>query len=127
MNRAATDPLHHTLHCFDELRQVSESVTASGPTIQGGILTRSLQAIQCHADNLPLYTIGNGASGVQQAHQCRDWDSLRTFAAANSACYVDVADASTNFSHFGLCTDTSNDGLPSIAQLDAGDVGPDPV
>ena len=118
-SQPASVSTEHVAHCYDELRQVSRYAIL----IMACSADQVYQAIQCRADNTPLYTIGNGTSGLGQIHKCQSWDQLRDFAAANSACYSDVANEATGFSHLGVCGQGS-DGLPSMDALGDGDIGP---
>ena len=69
-----------------------------------------LQAIQCNADNTPLYTFGDNTAGDKQIHMCRDWNALRDFASKHAACYRDSTGPIALGEHFGFCDD-GNDGL----------------
>lgn len=69
----------------------------------------------CHADNTPLYTFGDNTAGDGQLHQCRDWDALREYATANSACYLDTVHDVLLGEHFGHC-DGGVDGLMSTSE-----------
>ena len=64
----------------------------------------------CKADNTPLYTFGDNTAGDGQMHQCRDWDALRDWATANTACYRDSVEGIPFGEHFGYCDD-GKDGL----------------
>jgi hypothetical protein len=81
-------PLYHVLHCFDALRQ----------------------HIMCSADNTPLYGHGDGTAGDGQVHQCRDWNALRDYATANTACFRDGEPGMSLEDQFGVCDD-GTDGL----------------
>jgi hypothetical protein len=48
--------------------------------------------------------------GDGQIRKCRDWDALRDFATANSACYRDSAKQIILGDHFGYCDD-GDDGI----------------
>ncbi|KAF2237621.1 hypothetical protein EV356DRAFT_510582 [Viridothelium virens] len=76
-------PSSHMEHCFDALRQ---------------------SAI-CNADNTPLYTFGDKTAGDGQLHQCYDWNELREYATANTACYRDSIGDIPLGDHFGHCDD----------------------
>ncbi|KAF2091929.1 hypothetical protein K490DRAFT_32411, partial [Saccharata proteae CBS 121410] len=74
---------------------------------------KGLQFIQCHADNTPLYSLGDHTSGDGQLHKCKDWGALRDYASENSACFRDAEPGQklTLGEHFGYC-DSGEDGLP---------------
>ncbi|CAF9913893.1 hypothetical protein IMSHALPRED_001472 [Imshaugia aleurites] len=76
-------PSSHMEHCFDTLRQ----------------------SVMCNADNTPLYTFGDKTAGNGQLHRCRDWNELRDFATANTACYRDSVGDIPLGEHFGYCDD----------------------
>ncbi|RAH84231.1 hypothetical protein BO86DRAFT_280178, partial [Aspergillus japonicus CBS 114.51] len=78
----------HVEHCFDALRQ----------------------AIQCYADDTPLYTFGKFTAGDGQVHQCRSWHELRDFATSYTACYRDSVPPIPLGDHFSFCDD-GRDGL----------------
>ncbi|KAI1153014.1 hypothetical protein F4825DRAFT_281324 [Nemania diffusa] len=82
----------HLDHCFDALRQ----------------------NIQCNADNTPLYSFGDHTAGNGQLHRCNDWEQLRTWAAANTACYRDSIEEIPLADHFGFCRDNGDDGVKDI-------------
>jgi hypothetical protein len=65
----------------------------------------------CNADNTPLYTFGDSTAGDGQVRVCRDWNSLREYAAKNSACYVDTIKEVNLIEHFGNCEERKGDGL----------------
>jgi hypothetical protein len=64
----------------------------------------------CHADNTPLYTLGDHTSGSGQVHMCNDWTALRDYATENSACFKDRVGDETASEQFGHCDD-GTDGL----------------
>jgi hypothetical protein len=72
--------------------------------------------VQCGADSTALGTYGHGRSGEGQVLKCRDWDILRDWATANSACYTDEATDSPFGDHYGVCDD-GTDGLPLAAEM----------
>ncbi|RAK70973.1 uncharacterized protein BO72DRAFT_340046, partial [Aspergillus fijiensis CBS 313.89] len=63
----------------------------------------SKEAIQCYADNTPLYTFGKFTAGDGQVHQCRSWNELRDFATSHTACYRDSVEPIPLGAHFGFC------------------------
>ena len=84
------------------------------------MLTAPSQAIQCNANDTPLYSRGNGTSGEGQPRQCRNWDALRKFATKHTACYVDdEVDGPSGKTHFGICDD-GTDGLPRTENIGNG-------
>lgn len=85
---ALSYPVQHVRHCFDAFRQF----------------------IVCHADNTPLYTLGQHTSGDGQWHMCNDWSALREYATKESACFRDRAGNETLLEQFGNC-DEGGDGL----------------
>jgi len=88
-----TWPLEHDLHCLDSLRQ----------------------STMCHADGTLLRTYGQRDAGTQQTVMCRDWDALRDWATAHTACYADFEYPSTE-TRWGKC-DGGEDGLPKDSLL----------
>ncbi|KAL8950912.1 MAG: hypothetical protein Q9222_003078 [Ikaeria aurantiellina] len=89
------EPGPHMEHCFDTLRQ----------------------SVQCNADNTPLYSFGDNTAGDGQLHKCRDWDQLREYATANTACYRDSIKGIPLGEHFGYC-DNGSDGLLALDRED---------
>lgn len=103
-------PASHALHCFDYFRQVSRTLnTTFVPQLRTNRSIRS-QFIMCHADNTPLYTVGDHTSGSGQVHMCNDWTALRDYATENSACFKDRVGEETVGEQFGHCDD-GTDGL----------------
>jgi len=79
-------PMEHVLHCFEALRQ----------------------SIMCQANDELLTLTGHGHErGYNQTRHCKNWDALREFASANSACYYDAPAGPI----WGKC-DGGVDGLP---------------
>lgn len=64
----------------------------------------------CHADNTPLYTLGQHTSGDGQWHMCNDWGALRDYATGHTACFQDRVGNETLREQFGRC-DGGEDGL----------------
>ena len=64
---AFDQPEEHDLHCFDSLRQY----------------------IMCTADENLLATTGHNDLDRNQARMCKNWDTLRDWAAERTACYHD--------------------------------------
>lgn len=69
----------------------------------------------CHADNTPLYTLGEHTSGDGQVHMCKDWSALRDYATENSACFKDRTGTETLREQFGHC-DGGIDGLEGVQE-----------
>lgn len=99
-------------HCFDTLRQVSNTQT-SLPTGICRHRTETQKAVQCGADSTPLYTFGDFTVGDGQLHKCRNWDQLHDFATKHTACYKDSVDPVLLKEHFGFCDD-GRDGLHQL-------------
>ena len=74
---------------------------------------RLAQSVMCNADNTPLYTFGDKTAGDGQLHHCRDWNELRDFATAHTACYRDSVGDIPLGEHFGYCDD-GFDGLTAL-------------
>ena len=69
-----------------------------------------MQFVVCHADNTPLYTLGQHTAGDGHIHQCRDWNALRDYATENSACFRDRIGLEPLRQQFGHC-DGGYDGV----------------
>lgn len=103
-------PVQHARHCMDYFRQVLPLVSL--------VLSSShpiYQFVMCHADNTPLYTIGDHTAGDGQTHVCKDWDALRNYATENSACFRDRVAFETLEEQFGHCDDGTDGLSPAIA------------
>ncbi|KAF2160389.1 hypothetical protein M409DRAFT_29235 [Zasmidium cellare ATCC 36951] len=89
-NKTPTKPLEHAMHCYDALRQ----------------------SVMCSASDDLLIVTGHGhKGGFNQTRQCRDWDVLRDYATANTACYWDDELPEGQDDPWKMCDDGS-DGLP---------------
>jgi hypothetical protein len=112
-NAPLSKPASHALHCFDYFRQVSrlQHHVPTFAALEFGLTQSSRsQFIMCHADNTPLYTLGDHTSGSGQVHMCNDWTALRDYATENSACFKDRVGNETTREQFGHCDD-GTDGL----------------
>lgn len=78
----------------------------------------------CHADNTPLYTLGQHTSGDGQWHMCNDWNALREYATDNSACFRDRVGNETLAEQFGKCGDGSDGLVVDAEALDLSGEGP---
>lgn len=112
---------YHQLHCLRIVRKVLlQLVNGSPPSypIQHArhCLDYFRQFVMCHADNTPLYTIGDHTAGNGQIHLCRDWDALRDYATESSACFHDRVGFETLEEQFGHC-DGGNDGVAASVDL----------
>lgn len=66
----------------------------------------------CAASDDLLIVTGHGhKGGFNQTRQCRDWDVLREYATANTACYWDDELPEGQDDPWNMCDDGS-DGLP---------------
>lgn len=89
-NQTPTKPLEHAMHCYDALRQ----------------------SVMCSASDDLLIVTGHGhKGGFNQTRQCRDWDVLREYATANTACYWDDKLPEGQDDPWKMCDD-GTDGLP---------------
>ncbi|KAL9622198.1 MAG: hypothetical protein Q9160_003381 [Pyrenula sp. 1 TL-2023] len=107
---------YHAMHCLKVLRKHYMAM-ARGQSFQWSIEHEShcfdslRQHVMCQSDDTLLFTEFKNQAGVGQVRKCRNWDALRDFATAYTACYYDYIEIEEGKQRFNMC-DGGEDGLP---------------